>query len=215
MSKLTKEQAIVAGRARREARLAEAESAKYENEAYVDTLVAQEARAENVAKLEGIVSALNSIETVKVPVIGKVSVNCYAPTSIFGSEIGLLLGIAGTLKFLFVEEQIEQAYALVNTNSVMIEDLGVAIGDTAYFNKNTGEKREANAGNYDDAVDLLETFAKDLGISPDMSKFPENKYNQWFKTKDTSATTKEKAHLKMLAVNANNDFIIEDDELSA
>ncbi len=207
-----KAQRIAEGKERKAKREEASELAKYENEAYIDTLVAQQARAENVAKLEDIAQSLNSIETIKVPVIGKVSVNCFAPTNLFGAEIGLLLGIAGTLKFLFVEEQIEQAYALTGTNPVMVEDLGIALGDTAYFNKNTGEFRTAIDGNFKEASVLLEDFAKDLGVTADMSKFTETRYNKWFKTKDTSADTKHKAHLKMLAINNNSNFRIDDED---
>lgn len=203
-----KAKALKLAKERRANRKEAREIAKYENDKYVDLLVAREERAENVEKLENVVEALNDIATVKVPVIGKVSVNCYAPTNIFGAELGLLLGIAGTLKNLFIDAHIEEAYTIIETNKAKVEDLGIALGDTAFFNKNTGEKRDAIEGSFEDAYDLIEDFAKDLDITPDMSKFTEARYNKWFATKATTADTKHKEHLRMLEVNKTQEFTI-------
>lgn len=164
----------------------------YDNENYVNVLASRAFREQNIEVLKGLYTQLEQIPVERISGIGEIRVTPYAVMpSIFGEELGLLLGLITTLSTLFIDEQKDLAYSLVSTSSSEIEDLIATLGRPSYFSKKYVTVEDAIHGDFAIAQMAIEMFANNIGLQPvDMSRFTERTYNLWFSSSEQKAKLK-------------------------
>lgn len=181
-----------------------------DNEEYVDALTKREFREENIKTLTGLVASMNNIAPVKLPGEGNINVNCYPINDrLFGTEIGLLLGIIQTASSAYVQEHKDIIIPMIKVPLSLIEDMQVAFGTTAYWSKRTFSKFDEIPGNYEEAKALLQEIASVMNLKPlDISKFTKSAYELHFNQAKMRANTKLKEYEITLAVDASSEFTL-------
>lgn len=181
-----------------------------DNTGYVDIITQREYRQANITKLSGLITTINAITPVKLPGEGDVKINCYAINDrLFGTEIGLLLGIIQTASTAFVQEQKDTILTILKLPLALVEDMQQAFGTTAYFSKRTLSKYDEIKGNYEQAKALLIEIADKLALNPlDIAKFSETLYNLHFDQATKRAESKLKEFQLSVTVDADQSFTL-------
>lgn len=182
-----------------------------DNISYVDMLTQRDYRQSNIDKLSGLITIINSIAPAKIPGESDIRVNCYPINDrLFGTEIGLLLGIIQTASTAFIQEQKDVILATVGLPLALVEDMQNAFGTTAYWSKRTLAKYDEIPGNYAQAKALLEEIADKLGLNPlDITKFSEPMYQLHFEQAKKRAETKLKEFEITVVTDADTSFTLQ------
>lgn len=181
-----------------------------DNESYIDIITQRDFRQANIDKLMVLVRGVNSIAPVKLPGEGDVRINCYPVNDrLFGTELGLLLGLLNTASTAFVAEQKEAILAILDLPLAIVEDSMQAFGTTAYWSKRTLEKYDEIAGDYEQAKAMLEEVATKLDLQPlDISKFSKTAYDLHFAQASRRADAKAKEFQLSVSIDADQSFTL-------
>lgn len=166
--------------------------ALYENEAFATSVAKRMNREENITTMRAWYDQLQAIPAVRLPKLGDISVTIYeADPALFGKELSMVLGVITGLSSIFLDEQAEIAYSIVDTTRAEIEDLVTALGRPSYLDKRNMTQAESITGDYELAVNSLQVFANSVGLHAlDLSRFTEAQYKAWFKRAEDKVATK-------------------------
>lgn len=167
-------------------------TALYDNEAFVRSELTKENKKSNISQIKSWYKQLELVPAAKIKGMADVKVRAFpSGKADFGEELSYVLGLVNTLTSLFVDEQINTGYAIVNTDTIEVESITAALGQPAYYSNKLTEVIPSRKGDYTRAKERLEMFAISLGLKPlDMSSFTEETYNTWFKRAQLKAETR-------------------------
>lgn len=188
-------------------------------EAALDTLLANtgfieaqrvvDAKEKELKMLNGVTTQLNAIPAFVAGDGRKFNVNVF-PINIFGTGLGVVMGIINGSRSVFTDEKMLE-YSLVTGISMLeLQEAQTAMGSPAFFKD--GKVHDDIPGNYRVLKGLLDGIFVKLNLAEFKSNdISEDRFDLWFATAEAKANKQLVEHEKLKDLEKEaTDFIIEE-----
>jgi len=194
----------------KDAAKAEAQLLLLNDDKYLESVRKTNAMKQELDTLNSKIAMLNEIEPFITPTGDKYGIRCF-PVNSFGLGHSLVIGICLSSVQAFTEEKLAEYAAISGLNEILLQQVVLAFGRTAYFSKE-GKLVDGVTGDYNELATLLKSVYIELGLQEfNAEDVTEALYNNHFARDFAKAQKQEIEWNKAQVLEGDHiDFVIED-----
>ena len=179
-----------------------------DNSAFVEAQRIVTAKEVELSKLNTIVTQLNEIAPFVANDGRKFSINVF-PVNVYGTGLGIVMGIIQGSRSAFVDEKMMEYSAITGISTLELQEAQLAMGSPAFYKD--GKVNNAIDGNYGKLKSVLQGIFIKLELSEFKAEsITEDKFDLWFALAETRATKQFNEHVELQSLEAEaSDFTLD------